>query len=196
MNMADAGPIRAFLAADPPPEILERIAAIQRELKKTVQGSIAWVRPEGIHLTLKFFGNIAPEQAEVIVTEVRRAVSGTSPLSLRGRSLGVFPDLRRPRVIWLGLDGDVARLSAMQEKMEAGLETRGFAREERSFRAHLTLARIKDGRGLVGLEQALKNPRFQEAGGFIVDKLTLFRSELTPKGAIYTRLATFPFAGD
>ena len=194
--MADAGPIRAFLAADPPPEILERIAAIQRELKKTVQGSIAWVRPEGIHLTLKFFGNIAPEQAEVIVTEVRRAVSGTSPLSLCGRSLGVFPDLRRPRVIWLGLDGDVARLTAMQEKIEAGLETRGFAREERSFRAHLTLARIKDGRGLVGLEQALKNPRFQEAGDFVVDKLTLFRSELTPKGAIYTRLATFPFAGD
>jgi len=194
--MADAGSIRAFLAADPPPEILERIAALQRDLKKTVQGSIAWVRPEGIHLTLKFFGNITPEQAGVIVTEVRKAVPGTSPLSLCGRSLGVFPDLRRPRVIWLGLDGDVARLSALQEKIEAGLETRGFAREERSFRAHLTLARIKDGRGLVGLEQALKNPRFQEAGDFVVDKLTLFRSELTPKGAIYTRLATFPFAGD
>ncbi len=194
--MADAGPIRAFLAADPPPEILERIAAIQRELKKTVQGSIAWVRPEGIHLTLKFFGNIAPEQAEVIVTEVRRSVPGTPPLSLCGRSLGVFPDPHRPRVIWLGLDGDVARLSALQEKIETGLETCGFAREERPFRAHLTLARIKDRRGLVGLEQALKNPRLQEAGGFIVDKLTLFRSELTPKGAIYTRLATFPFAGD
>jgi len=196
MNVADAGSIRAFLAADPPPQILERIAAIQRELKKTVQGSIAWVRPEGIHLTLKFFGNIAPEQAEAIGTEVRRAVSGIPPLSLCGRSLGVFPDLRRPRVIWLGLDGDVARLSALQEKIEAGLETRGFAREERSFRAHLTLARIKDRRGLVGLEQALKNPRFQEAGDFVVDKLTLFRSELTPKGAIYNRLATFPFAGN
>ncbi len=194
--MADTGSIRVFLAADPPSEILERIAAIQRELKKTVQGSIAWVRPEGIHLTLKFFGNIAPEQAEAVAAEVRGSVTGTASLSLRSRSLGVFPDLRRPRVIWLGLDGDVAPLGALQKKIETGLETCGFAREERPFRAHLTLARIKDGRGLVGLEQALKNPRLQEAGDFVVDKLTLFRSELTPKGAIYTGLATFPFAGD
>ncbi|HOG16951.1 MAG: 2',5' RNA ligase family [Syntrophaceae bacterium PtaU1.Bin231] len=193
--MAGTGSVRAFLAADPPPEVLDRIAAIQRELKKTVQGSIAWVRPEGIHLTLKFFGNISPEQAQTIATEVRKAVSGTAALSLRGRSLGVFPDLRRPRVIWLGLEGDVEPLGALQKRIETGLESCGFAREERPFRAHLTLGRIKDGRGLVGLEQALKGPRLQETGDFVVDKLTLFRSELTPKGAIYTGLATFPFAG-
>lgn len=190
--MADAGTIRAFLAVDPPPEVLERIAAIQRELRKNVQGAIAWVRPEGIHLTIKFFGNIAPELTETIAAEVRRSASGSASMSLEVRVLGVFPDLRRPRVIWIGLGGDVGPLGVLQKKIETGLEACGFARETRPFRAHLTLARIKDGRGLVGLEPALRNPRLQEAGSFRVDELTLFRSELTPKGAVYTRLVTFP----
>ncbi len=85
--MADTGSIRAFLAADPPPEILERIAAIQRELKKTVQGSIAWVRPEGIHLTLKFMGDISHSSVEVVRKAVIQACADLNSfeISVSGR---------------------------------------------------------------------------------------------------------------
>ena len=193
--MADRGTIRAFLAMDPPPEVLRRIADIQEVLKKTLRGSISWVRPEEIHLTLKFFGDMAAEDLQPISEVVSGQAAGMRPLHLNIKGLGVFPGIRRPRVLWLGVGGEVARLIALQRVLDQGFETCGIKKEERPFRAHLTLARIKSPQGLSGLDKVLEEKEAESAGSFEAKGLILFKSDLTPKGAIYTVLADFPFQG-
>jgi 2'-5' RNA ligase len=193
--MADRGTIRAFLAMDPPPEVLRRIADIQGVLKKTLRDSISWVRPEGIHLTLKFFGDITAEALQPISEVVSGQAAGTRPLHLNIKGLGVFPGIRRPQVLWLGVGGEVARLIALQRVLDQGFETCGIKQEERPFRAHLTLARIKSPQGLSGLDKVLEEKEAESAGPFEAKGLILFKSDLTPKGAIYTVLADFPFQG-
>ena len=193
--MADRGTIRAFLAMDPPPEVLRRIADIQEVLKKTLRGSISWVRPEGIHLTLKFFGDMAADNLPPISEVVSRQAAGMRPLHLNIKGLGVFPGIRRPRILWLGVGPEVARLIALQRVLDQGFETCGIKKEERPFRAHLTLARIKSPQGLSGLDKVLEEKEAESAGSFEAKSLILFKSDLTPKGAIYTVLADFPFQG-
>ena len=193
--MPDGETIRAFLALDPPPEVLRKIADIQGTLRKNIQGALSWVRPEGIHLTLKFFGNLAAKDVSAVSEVVAGQAAGARPLNLEAKGLGVFPDTRRPRVLWLGICGEVERLIALQQAIDRGLETRGFAREQRPFRAHLTLARIKSPRGLEGLDSVIAGKGSESAGKFMATGLTLFKSDLTPKGAIYTTLGYFPFQG-
>jgi 2'-5' RNA ligase len=193
--MPEGETIRAFLALDPPPEVLRKIADIQGALRKNIQGALSWVRPEGIHLTLKFFGAIAVVDVSAVSEVVAGQTDGARPLNLEAKGLGVFPDTRRPRVLWIGIDGEVERLIALQKAIDQGLEAREFAREQRPFRAHLTLARIKSPQGLGGLDRVLAGKESPSAGAFTATGLTLFKSELTPKGAIYTTLGHFPFQG-
>lgn len=193
--MPEGETIRAFLALDPPPEVLRKIADIQGALRRNIQGALSWVRPEGIHLTLKFFGNIAAKDVSAVSEVVAGQAAGARPLNLEAKGLGVFPETRRPRILWLGIGGEVGRLIAMQKAIDQGLEACGFPREERPFRAHLTLARIKSPQGLSGLGGALTAKGSESAGKFTATGLKLFKSELTPKGAIYTTLDHFPFQG-
>jgi 2'-5' RNA ligase len=193
--MPDPETIRAFLALDPPPEVLRKVADIQTAIRKNIQGALSWVRPEGIHLTLKFFGNIAAKDVRAVSEVVAGQAAGVRPLNLEAKGLGMFPETRRPRVLWLGIGGEVERLIVLQQAIDQGLEASGFPREERPFRAHLTLARIKTPRGLGGLESVLAAKGAESAGKFTATGLTLFKSELTPKGAIYTTLGYFPFQG-
>jgi len=191
--MTEAGAIRAFLAIEPPETVRQAMAVVQNRLKYCVSGAISWVRPEGIHLTLKFFGNIAETDIDRISAAVEPVAARFAPLDLQVRRVGLFPDSRRPRVIWLGLEGDVSALKALQEEADRELERYGFSREDRPFRAHLTLARIKSPRGLTGLDRIMKKSEVYEAGRFRAEGLTLFRSDLTPQGAIYSKLANYPF---
>jgi 2'-5' RNA ligase len=187
--------IRSFLALDPPEEILREIGRIQDRLKKIIHGDVRWVRPEGIHLTLKFFGDIS-ENAVVEISAVAgkaAAAVGTFELAIGGA--GIFPDMKRPRIIWLGMNGDVARLVTFQKELEHALQEFGFPREERPFRPHLTLGRIKSAKGVTGLAEALRKGETYTAGRFTASGLGLFKSDLTPRGAIYTRLAGYPFTG-
>jgi len=193
--MPDEETIRAFLALDPPPEVLRKIADIQGMLRMNIQGALKWVRPEGIHLTLKFFGAIAAKAVSAVSEVVAGQAAGARPFNLEAKGLGVFPDTRRPRVLWLGIGGEVERLSALQQAIDQGLEACGYPREQRPFRAHLTLARIKSPQGLGGLDGVLTAKGSESAGKFTATGLTLFKSDLTPKGAIYTVLNHFPFQG-
>jgi 2'-5' RNA ligase len=193
--MTDEKPIRAFLAIDLPIEVLNEIRSIQSGLSKTLQGMLRWVRPEAIHLTLKFFGDISGDDIVTISRVMEDHVNGTGLLALDVKTLGVFPDMNRPRVIWLGISGDVERLIRLQKSMDKKLHEIGFAKEERPFRPHLTLARIKEPKGLIGLAKIVENSDNYKAGHFDAGGLTLFGSQLTPKGAIYTKLAYFAFAG-
>jgi 2'-5' RNA ligase len=133
--MPEGETIRAFLALDPPPEILRTIADIQGMLRKNIRGSVSWVRPEGMHLTLKFFGDIAADDINTISEVVAGHTAGVRTFQLEAKGLGVFPGLRRPRVLWLGIGGEVERLITMQKAIDQGLEACGFLREERPFRA-------------------------------------------------------------
>ena len=193
--MTDEKPIRAFLALDPPGEILREIAVLQDRLRKWLPGDIRWVRPEGIHLTLKFFGDVFEKDVAGIAEIVRERAAGVAPFSLSVGGIGVFPDSRRPRVLYLAMKGDAERLAAFQGELERALKMIGFPGEERPFRPHLTLGRFRSPAGLTGLAGALEKGGEDAAGQFIASGLNLFRSELTPRGAIYTRIERFPFAG-
>lgn len=193
--MTDEGGIRSFLALEPPEGVRKEIAAVQDRLRKGLQGDIRWVRPEGIHLTLKFFAGISGDEASDVGVVVGKAADKERPFSLAVGGLGVFPDPRRPRVLWLGMGGDVDRLLAFQKGIEQALLQIGFPREERPFRPHLTLGRIRTARGLVGLARALEEGQAWKAGRFVAPGLALIQSRLTPGGALHTRLGWFPFSG-
>ena len=187
--------IRAFLALDPPEEILREIERIQDRLRKLIHGDLRWVRPEGIHMTLKFFGDISESAVVNISAVAGRAAAAAGPFELVIGGTGVFPDPRRPRVVWLGMNGEVAQLVTFQQGLERALGEIGFPPEERPFRPHLTLGRIKSPKGLIGLAEALEKENTVTAGSFTASGLNLFQSDLTPRGAVYTRLAGYPFAG-
>jgi len=193
--MSEEKSIRSFLAVDPPREIIDAIGMIQDRLRKNIQGDIRWVRPQGIHLTLKFFGAISESDVANISLVVENTTSNIAPFTLGIKRVGAFPDVKRPRVLWLGMDGDVDTLTRLQKEVDAELQKYGFEKEDRTFRPHLTLARIKDPRGLIGLAKIMEKRENYEAGSFSAAGLNLFKSDLTPKGAVYTKLAYFPFAG-
>jgi 2'-5' RNA ligase len=110
---------------------------------------------------------------------------------LKIEKLGVFPGARRPLVVWCGVTGDVEKLSVLQKQLDSDFAGIGFPRENRPFRAHLTIGRIKDPSGLTGISEALTKYNAFAAGEFVCKKLILFQSRLTPQGAIYTKLAEF-----
>jgi 2'-5' RNA ligase len=193
--MSNEKAIRAFLAIDPPEEIFSEIINIQERLRKAIQGDIRWARPEGIHLTLKFFGYVYESDIANISHVVKNNVAKTKALMLNVRSVGVFPSANRPRVLWLGIDGDTEALINLQMEIDAGLQDYGFKKEDRPFRPHLTLARIKEYKGLTGLAETVKKNEDYIAGSFTAGGLTLFKSDLKPTGAIYTKLDYFPFPG-
>jgi RNA 2',3'-cyclic 3'-phosphodiesterase len=193
--MADEKSIRTFLAIEIPADVLNGISAVQARVKESLQGQIRWVKPEGIHLTLKFFGHVFEKDIAAISRIATDHVSGMKPLALDIGTLGVFPDINRPRVIWLGIGHDVEPLIMLQRSLDEGFYGCGFAKEERPFKPHLTLARIKDHKGLIGLAKIMEKSNNYTAGSFDATKLKLFKSQLKPDGAVYTQLASFPFGG-
>lgn len=194
--MTDEKTVRSFLALDPPEEILREIGRIQDRLQKLILGAVRWVRPEAIHLTLKFFGDVPERDVAKISAVLGKAAAGVRPFDLTIGGVGVFPDrYRQPRVIWLGMGGEAVRLVTFQKGMERALQGIGFPREERLFMPHLTLGRVLTPKGLTGLKGVLEKGEMYTAGRFTASGLGLFKSDLTPRGAIYTRLAGYSFAG-
>jgi len=183
--------IRTFLAVDLPAEIKQGIDRIQGRLKPQVEG-VRWTDPPAIHLTLHFFGHIPGGEVAKVTEIAKKNVEGAAPFMLNVGSLGVFPGLRRPRVLWLGVDGKIASLCVIREGIEKDLGDAGFPLESRAFRPHLTLGRIKDAASVRGLEKAISAGSFT-AGSFTVNSLTLFRSDLRPGGAVYTKIQDYPF---
>jgi len=193
--MASEKNIRAFLAIEPPEEVLQAIVRLQEKLKREIGGRISWTRPEGQHLTLKFFGDISTDDVNNICLAVKNRVASGWSLNLKIEKLGVFPDVRKPRVLWCGITGDAAKLAALQKQLDEDFAGIGFPPENRPFRVHLTLGRIKDPHGLTGLDEAMKKHGAFAAGEFTSGEVILFQSQLTPQGAVYTKLAEFALGG-
>ena len=185
--------MRTFLAAELPQEVRRHIGRLQENLKTTLRG-VRWVRPEGMHLTLKFFGDVSAADIERIEKTVKTHTEKASLMTFSLGTLGAFPTLARPRVLWLGMEGDKDRLAELQRAIETDLDALGFPKESRSFTPHLTLGRLKlPGRETPGIDSALKHSQAPERQSFSVNELTLLKSDLKPGGAVYTKLAGFPF---
>ena len=183
--------IRSFIAISIPETILQAIAEAQETLKGYDLG-IRWVRKEGIHLTLKFLGNIGWDDVEEIRVAMKEAAKAFSPFTVRGEGIGVFPDLKRPRVIWVGVSGEVDVVRGLQRDLESRLNGLGFAREKRAFKGHLTLGRVKGRLDVARLTKALEALEGFRTHSFTAQSVVLFQSDLRPHGAVYSKLAEVP----
>jgi 2'-5' RNA ligase len=191
--------IRTFIAIDIPESIRRRLEEQTALLRAHVpQDCVRWVRPSGIHLTLKFLGDIFPEQASELGRSLDQVAADFSPFTLRISQLGTFPSPNRPRVIWVGVQEPSGSLLELQSAVERECERHGFVREKRGFHPHLTLGRVKRKNtpsAIRQLAKALGDLEIGELGQFSVDVVYLIRSELKPSGAQYARLAQASLEG-
>jgi len=186
--------IRSFLAIELPKLILKKIEEVQRDLRST-RADVRWVNPEKIHLTLKFFGNIEESRIDPIFKSIEEPIRNTPPYSIEVKGVGAFPQLRNPRVIWIGLVNGKEILTSFQKQIETQLEKIGFQPEDRPFHPHLTLGRMKSSRGKEELVGRMEKHREEEFGDFQVERMILFKSDLTPSGPIYTLLKELKLGG-
>ena len=184
--------IRAFLAIQPAEDVLRNLESLQIEFGDT-GADVRWVRAEAMHLTLQFLGEVRENELPAIERGLAEALREQAPVEIECRGLGVFPNQKRPRVVWVGLHG--AGLARVAERAETVLSPLGFPPEEREFTPHITLGRIRSTRGWEQLQRVLKVSADRSLGSSRIDHATLYRSELRPDHAVYTALATFPFAG-
>ena len=184
--------IRSFIAIELPEEAKDGLARLKKELERDEHRFVKWVDPGGIHLTLKFLGNIPSKRVAEITEAIKEAAQGISPFHLEISGLGTFPSLRQARVFWVGIGGEVDRLSRLQQNIDSALAALGFAKEERSFVPHLTLARIRQGASPLerrSFGELMSSTIFEDKYHVKVESISLMRSQLTPAGAIYTRMS-------
>lgn len=179
--------MRCFIAVDvEEAQLLDAIAEAQRRLKST-GADLKLVERENLHITLRFLGEIPPSLAEAIGELIRE--SGFKPFRVSFRGVGAFPNINRPRVIWIGVSEGADELKRLHARIEKGLIGLGLRGEDRPFTPHLTIARVRSGRNLDRLAMALESLLDIEFGSLIVSSVRLKRSTLTPRGPIYTTLA-------
>jgi 2'-5' RNA ligase len=183
--------IRSFIAIELPEAVKLNLSQLEARLKSGRTTSVRWVAPESIHLTLKFLGNIVVESTKDITQAMAEAAQGIPPFRLEVKDLGVFPNLTRVQVAWVGVYGEIDKLSQFQQRLDSNLSRLGFAPERRPFTPHLTIARVRDNsspteRQAIG--QLITSTHF-EAGAFTVDAISLMKSQLTREGSIYSRIS-------
>jgi len=185
--------VRCFVAVELPDEVKTGLDQLQAQIKSGNQTWVKWVDPYSIHLTLKFLGNVAVDRIDPITAAMEEATQGVSPLHLEVKDLGVFPNLRRVQVVWVGVSGEVDKLARLQQRLESNLAGLGFTPERRRFTPHLTLARLRDRASpdeREGLGKLIASTKFEAAYTFPVDAISLMRSQLTREGAIYSKISS------
>ena len=191
--------VRLFLAVELPREIKEALDRLVTGVRGAGIRGLRVVNPEGIHLTLKFLGEVERNRIEHIVDEVRRVAKAYRPFTLELEGLGGFPSRGAPRVLWVGITGDTEPMLALQRELEEALELLGFSKERRGFRPHLTFARVGERASPADRRRASKILEVIHLGPGLripVSGLSLMRSTLLPGGARYDRLAVMPFDVD
>lgn len=179
--------MRTFIAIEVPPKIREALADCRHELER-LPAEASWTRPVNIHLTLRFLGEVEEKQLAAIARAMQGSVQGIAPFPLHLSRLGAFPNLRRPRVLWAGLAGEIQVAEELQARLEERLEATGFACETKAFHPHLTLARLKSVTNPRLWSEAVDQTQLPQLA-FEVQRIVLFQSKLHPGGAQYTELA-------
>ncbi len=185
--------VRSFIAIELPDELKVGLTQLEAQLKMSKQPWVKWVNPYSIHLTLKFLGSIAADRISEITGAMEEAIQEIFPFHLEVKDLGVFPNLRRVQVAWVGISGEADKLSQLQRNLESNLAHLGFAPETRPFTPHLTLARLRNQASLDERQkfgQLIATTRFEATYTIKVDAISLMRSQLTREGAIYSRISS------
>lgn len=184
--------IRTFIAVELEQPQRAALAQVQETFKRERAGQyVRWVAPAGIHLTLKFLGGVDASRMAELQAALAQACQEIPPFELKISGVGAFPSTRRPRVVWVGLEGDTATAAQLAERIEAAFASLGFPREERPFSPHLTIGRIKRDVSLSDQQfvgEMVAQAQVGELGEIKARQVTIMKSDLRPTGSIYTRL--------
>ena len=187
--------VRAFVAIDLPEPVKEAIGEVVDQLRRVDLRGVRPVNLNGVHLTVKFLGDVSTDNVPKVAEAVSEAVHDAEAFVIEMGGVGVFPNRRSPRTIWAGFEGDVDRLAHLQRRVDNAVAELGFPKERRSFTPHLTLARVRDGAASDTRRSAAEiAERHWKGSGLIVsvNSVGLIRSILSPKGARYEHLANLP----
>lgn len=191
--------IRAFLAIQIPDDVTAALGHLTDQLAQAKLGGLRPVRPENMHLTLKFFGSVNARHVDSIVDTVTHAVKAIRPFTLRLGNVGAYPDNRSPRILWVGLDGDVALLQDAHRRIETALGQIAIKPDSREFRPHVTIARIRDRASNIErrkVAETLFSAEFRSGLLVPVDSISVMRSVLLPEGPQYSSLAELSLVGN
>ena len=181
--------IRSFIAFDIDNQaVLKKMIDVQNLLVKT-GANLKLVKPENIHMTMRFLGNITPPMVEKIFEEMKKVQF--VPFDVRLQGIGAFPHLRYPRVVWVGMTEGADQMRGIFSQLEPRLRGLGFAPDRKGFSPHLTIARVRSGRGKTELVECINENANCEFGMVRAECLRLKKSDLTPKGPIYSTLKEF-----
>lgn len=190
--------VRSFVAVDLPADLRARLRDLGQELeRRSPPGSVRWARPEGIHLTLKFLGDVPAAELPPISEFLAGAARRSPAFRVSVAGLGCFPNVRRPRIVWVGVEDSTGALRRLQAEIEAGLERLGHPKEDRPFSPHLTLGRLRQeaGGAAPDVGAAVESSPVPSLGEIPVQTVCLFRSDLRPGGAVYSVQGQFPLEG-
>jgi len=187
--MSETTRIRSFIAFDLAAPVRAAIGVLQRELCRA-KADVRWIETDRMHVTLKFLGTIDAAQLDAVHAALASILAEHSALRVRAHGVGAFPSLRRPRVLWVGLQAD--GLVALAVHVQAAVTALGFEPERRTFTPHVTVGRVNSLRGWAALESQVKAHLDDDFGSSDVDTVTVFRSTLRPAGAVYTPLRRIP----
>jgi 2'-5' RNA ligase len=180
--------VRAFIAIDMPKSVVELIRCKQDALRK--EGlRLRWVSPENVHLTIRFLGDIAVDDIDGIRQAVETAAAESAPPTVFAKGVGAFPKGGQPRVVWIGLGGELDALAEIYRRLNDCLAEKGIPPEKRPFKGHLTIGRIKGRMTAVNLHRYLEILGDVQGDSFKASRLCLYKSDPTPGGAVYTALA-------
>jgi 2'-5' RNA ligase len=192
--------IRTFIAIGLDEQALAAVVAVQREFQKKVPpGVVRWVRPGGIHLTLQFLGNVLADRVPAIREGVSAACRGVPPFTILIRDVGCFPNLKRPRVVWVGVSESSGALNRLYRQVQDNMAALGFEPDKRPFNPHLTLGRVKKNTGAGEVRRLGEVMAAAELGTIDqmeVSSIHLIRSDLKPSGAVYTSLVEASLSAD
>lgn len=186
--------VRLFVACEVPDDVREAIANVITQLRERSGNAVRWLRPEGIHVTLKFLGEVPQKKLPAIKIAIQEAVLRHHPFNLEVANIGSFGGREGLRIMWVGVAGDVLRLEALARDVNRALSVVGFEPERRPFRPHLTLGRVRDEvstRSRAEIEVAVGKTHVPPVA-WRTGQVSLMRSRLTAQGAFYDVLATFP----
>ncbi|HNM78685.1 MAG TPA: RNA 2',3'-cyclic phosphodiesterase [Tepidiformaceae bacterium] len=192
--MSDTEHVRLFVACEVPDDVKDTIGEVIEGLRQKSGTDVRWIRPEGVHVTLKFLGEVNTKKLPAIKLAIQEAVVGHSPFELEFSTIGTFGGREGLRIMWVGIAGDVLRLEALVRAVNAALAVVGFEPERRPFRPHLTLGRVRDEvptRRRAEIEVAVGKQDVPPVS-WRTAQVSLMRSRLTKSGASYEVLATFP----
>ncbi|HRU07156.1 MAG TPA: RNA 2',3'-cyclic phosphodiesterase [Candidatus Brocadiia bacterium] len=186
--------MRAFLALEMSESIRQNLARLQSGLRPALKG-VRWVEPQSLHLTLKFLGDVAGGFAEQAGPALAACAAAAPVSKLVCQGVGAFPDARRPRVVWVGLAEDPPMLAALSHALDRAAAAFGVAPEDKPFRAHVTIGRVKEPKPAPGIAAALAAQAGFVAGAMEAREIVLMKSDLRPAGPVYTPLARFALGG-